>query len=137
MSISLLLTEELFPQTYEDFKNIPVIGITIDREEIVIYLQDNNNEFAYGLQIWINSLNYSLNAMRKVYDLQTQHKITPIEYEQIFSTVSIRPYLKDCNDNWNEIGDRTRKLLDMIGTTDYQDILQWKNHILVTDSFAS
>lgn len=65
--------------------------------------------------------------MCKVYDLQTQHKITPIEYEQIFSTVLIRPYLKDCNDSWNEIGDRTRKLLDMIGTTDYQDILQWKN----------
>lgn len=52
MSISILPTEELFPQTYEDFKNIPVIDITIDREEIVLYLQevtDNNNEFAYGL----------------------------------------------------------------------------------------
>lgn len=81
--------------------------------------------FTYSLELWIDTLNTSLNAMYKIYKLQIQHKITQIKYESIFTIDSIQTYTKECNDIWNKVGDQIRKLLEKIGITDYQDILLW------------
>lgn len=92
-----------------------------------------NEEFIYSLELWIDTLNTSLNTMYKIYKLkiyklQIQHKITQIEYESIFTIDSIQTYTKECNDIWNKVGDQIRKLLEKIGITDYQDILLWQHH---------
>lgn len=131
MSIFLFPVNGIFPQSFEDFVKMPLIGTTIDREEMVIYLRmviktPNNQKFSDGLKKWADSLNTSLDTMYKIYQLQTRHKTTLIENKHMFPTDQIINYTDECNDNWSRIGDQIRSLLNNIGTSDYGDILPWK-----------
>lgn len=140
MPISILPTKETFPQTFEDFQQIPLISTTIDRRDIIVYLKHvkevpNNNKFIDGLQKLRNSLKCSLDVIGKIYQLQIQHETTSIEFEQMFTTDSIQTYLEECDNLWNNIGVQICYLLDMIGITDYQDILPWQYQKFDLDDF--
>lgn len=110
MSIFLFPVDGIFPQSFEDFVKMPLIGTTIDREEIIIYLKSamripNNEKFIGGLKKWADSLSASLDAIYNIYRLQTQHKTTRIENKHMFPTSQINNHTRECNDIWSRIGD--------------------------------